>query len=865
MALNFQQMGSSCRSCRWLRLFLVVLLLGFLVWTSFCRAQDDSEPDDEITAVYIVTLKQAPSVHRFAQVLRRGNKNHGFHKKNGTSGRLSRLNNPRNVSISHPRSGYNISRVHDSILRRALKGEKYLKLYSYHYLINGFSVLVTPQQAEKLSRRREVANVVSDFSVRTATTHTPQFLGLPEGAWVQEGGYETAGEGVVIGFIDTGIDPTHPSFADDASEHSYPVPSHFSGICEVTRDFPSGSCNRKLIGARHFAASAITRGIFNSSQDYASPFDGDGHGSHTASVAAGNHGIPVVVTGHHFGNASGMAPRSHIAVYKALYKSFGGFAADVVAAIDQAAQDGVDILSLSITPNRRPPGIATFFNPIDMALLSAAKAGIFVVQAAGNTGPSPKSMSSFSPWIFTVGAASHDRIYTNSIILGNSLTISGVGLAPGTDKLYTLISALHALNNNTTTTDDMYVGECQDSSNFNQDLVQGNLLICSYSIRFVLGLSTIKHAFETAKNLSAAGIVFYMDPFVIGFQLNPTPMKMPGIIIPSPDDSKILLQYYNSSLERDEVTKKIIKFGAVACILGGLKANFSNSAPKIMYYSARGPDPEDSFLDDADIMKPNLVAPGNSIWAAWSSLGTDSVEFQGESFAMMSGTSMAAPHIAGLAALIKQKFPSFSPSAIASALSTSATLYDKNGGPIMAQRAYAKPDENQSPATPFDMGSGFVNATASLDPGLIFDASYNDYMSFLCGINGSSPVVLNYTGQNCWAYNNTISGADLNLPSITIARLNQSRTVQRTLTNIAGNETYSVGWSAPYGVSMKVSPTHFSIASGEKQVLNVFFNATTSSTAASFGRIGLFGNQGHIVNIPLSVVVRLSYNATTNS
>ncbi|KAH9747584.1 subtilisin-like protease SBT2.2 [Citrus sinensis] len=816
----------------------------------FCRAQDDSEPDDEITAVYIVTLKQAPSVHRFAQELRRGNKNHGFHKQNGTSGRLSRLNNPR---------------VHDSILRRAFKGEKYLKLYSYHYLINGFSVFVTPQQAEKLSRRREVANVVSDFSVRTATTHTPQFLGLPQGAWIQEGGYETAGEGVVIGFIDTGIDPTHPSFADDASEHSYPVPSHFSGICEVTRDFPSGSCNRKLIGARHFAASAITRGIFNSSQDYASPFDGDGHGSHTASVAAGNHGIPVVVTGHHFGNASGMAPRSHIAVYKALYKSFGGFAADVVAAIDQAAQDGVDIISLSITPNRRPPGIATFFNPIDMALLSAAKAGIFVVQAAGNTGPSPKSMSSFSPWIFTVGAASHDRIYTNSIILGNSLTISGVGLAPGTDKMYTLISALHALNNNTTTTDDMYVGECQDSSNFNQDLVQGNLLICSYSIRFVLGLSTIKQAFETAKNLSAAGIVFYMDPFVIGFQLNPTPMKMPGIIIPSPDDSKILLQYYNSSLERDEVTKKIIKFGAVACILGGLKANFSNSAPKIMYYSARGPDPEDSFLDDADIMKPNLVAPGNSIWAAWSSLGTDSVEFQGESFAMMSGTSMAAPHIAGLAALIKQKFPSFSPSAIASALSTSATLYDKNGGPIMAQRAYAKPDENQSPATPFDMGSGFVNATASLDPGLIFDASYNDYMSFLCGINGSSPVVLNYTGQNCWAYNSTISGADLNLPSITIARLNQSRTVQRTLTNIAGNETYSVGWSAPYGVSMKVSPTHFSIASGEKQVLNVFFNATTSGTAASFGRIGLFGNQGHIVNIPLSVVARLSYNATTNS
>lgn len=109
----------------------------------------------------------------------------------------------------------------------------------------------------------------------------------------------------------------------------------------------------------------------------------------------------------------------------------------------QAAQDGVDVISLSITPNRRPPGIATFFNPIDMALLSAVKAGIFVVQAAGNTGPSPKSMSSFSPWIFTVGAASHDRVYSNSMILGNNVTIPGVGLAR---KLFMLIEFLICAN-----------------------------------------------------------------------------------------------------------------------------------------------------------------------------------------------------------------------------------------------------------------------------------------------------------------------------------------------------------------------------------------------------------------------------------
>ncbi|KAF1892439.1 hypothetical protein Lal_00010904 [Lupinus albus] len=905
-----------------------------------CLCQHDS--DDSTIAVYIVALREAPSSHYYSELRSVDN---GF--KNDASGRIQ-FQKPRYGNITKTNKRYAVSRVHDSLLKKVLKGEKYLKLYSYHYLINGFAVLVTQQQAEKLSRSTEVANVALDFSVRTTTTHTPQFLGLPPGAWSQEGGFETAGEGVVIGFVDTGIDPTHPSFSDK-SGHPYPVPPNYSGICEVTRDFPSGSCNRKLVGARHFAASAITRGIFNSTQDYASPFDGDGHGTHTASVAAGNHGIPVIVAGHHFGNASGMAPRSqtlssmsvavtfplhcvqnvipldiycfsgvrvlctksgllavsapeklNIAVYKALYKSFGGFAADVVAAIDQAAQDGVDIISLSITPNRRPPGIATFFNPIDMALLSAVKAGIFVVQAAGNTGPSPMSMSSFSPWIFTVGAASHDRSYSNSIFLGNNVTIPGVGLAPGTDenKIYKLIHAHHALNNDTTVADDVYVSECQDANKFNKDLVHGNLLICSYSIRFVLGTSTIKQASETAENLSAAGVVFYLDPFVIGYQLNPVPMKMPGIIIASTNDSKILMQYYTSSLEIDAVSKKIVKFGAVASIYGGLKANYKNDAPKVMYYSARGPDPEDNLPHEADILKPNLLAPGNSIWAAWSYLGTDSAEFQGEKFAMMSGTSMAAPHVAGLAALIRQKFPDFSPAAIASSLSTTTSLHDKNGGPIMAQQSYASPDLNQSPATPFDMGSGFVNATAALNPGLIFDTTspprthnlstasmsvislgtaigslqslgssivtalpgYDDYMSFLCSINGSAPVMLNYTGQSCLFYNSTLYGPDLNLPSITISKLNQSRLVQRTIQNIAANETYRVGWSVPHGISIKVSPTHFTVADGEKQVLSVFFNATISSSVASFGRIGLFGNRGHVVNIPVSVIVKISHN-----
>ncbi|CAL0306531.1 unnamed protein product [Lupinus luteus] len=845
----------------WPHLVFVFCFVMFLLLTpSLC--QDDSDDDDsgDDAAVYIVTLRQ-PHASHFQDELTRVGK--GFKHVGTVSGRTTlHKPRPRNVTHTVKRQGSYIVHFHDLLLKKVFKGEKYLKLYSYHYLINGFAVFVTQQQADKLSSRKEVSNVVLDYSVRTATTHTPQFLDLPKGAWFQAGGFENAGEGITIGFVDTGIDPTHPSFADYKSQ----PPAQFSGICEVTKDFPSGSCNRKLVGARHFAASAITRGIFNSTQDYASPFDGDGHGTHTASIAAGNHGVPVVVAGHNFGNASGMAPRSHIAVYKALYERFGGFAADVVAAIDQAAQDRVDIICLSITPNRRPPGIATFFNPIDMALLSAVKAGIFVVQAAGNTGPSPMSMSSFSPWIFTVGASSHDRIYSNSILLGNNVNIPGVGLAPGTDEntMYKLIHAQHALNDNITLDDDMYVGECQDASKFNQDIVQGSILICSYTVRFVIGSSSVEQALETAKNLTAVGVVFSTDPFITGFQLNPIPMKMPSIIIPSANDSKILLQYYKYSLERDAASNKIVKFGAVASICGGLEANYSNAAPKVMFYSARGPDPEDSLPHEADILKPNLIAPGSSIWAAWSSLGTDSDEFLGENFAMMSGTSMAAPHVAGLAALIKQKFPNFSPAAIGSALSTTASLNDNKGKPIMALRSHISPELNESPATPFDMGSGFVNATAALNPGLLFDCSYDDYVSFLCSINGSAPSVLNDTGQNCWVYNSTLYGLDLNLPSITVAQLNQSRVVQRTIQNIAEAETYSVGWSSPYGVSLKVSPTHFSLANGEKQVLFVTFNATSNSSVASFGRIGLFGNQGHVVNIPVSVITKISYNFTTS-
>lgn len=92
---------------------------------------------------------------------------------------------------------------------------------------------------------------------------------------------------------------------------------------------------------------------------------------------------------------------------------------------------------------------------------------------------------------------------------------------------------------------------------------------------------------------------------------------------------QVLLQYYNTSLSRDNASGRIVGSASVARIVGGMKPTYGITAPKVMYFSARGPDPEDNSFQDADVMKPNLVAPGNSIWGAWSPLGIGTPDFQG--------------------------------------------------------------------------------------------------------------------------------------------------------------------------------------------------------------------------------------------
>ncbi|KAA0031741.1 hypothetical protein IC582_011259 [Cucumis melo] len=743
---------------------------------------------------------------------------------------------------------------HDMLLGMLFERGSFKKLYSYKHLINGFAVDITHEQAESLRRTPIVKSVERDWKVRKLTTHTPEFLGLPTGVWPTGGGFDRAGEDIVIGFVDSGIYPHHPSFATYNTEPFGPC-MKYKGKCEVDPNTKKDFCNGKIVGARHFAEAAKAAGAFNPDIHFASPLDGDGHGSHTAAIAAGNNGIPVRMHGYEFGKASGMAPRARIAVYKALYRIFGGFVADVVAAIDQAVHDGVDILSLSVGPNSPPATTKiTYLNPFDATLLSAVKAGVFVAQAAGNGGPFPKTLVSYSPWIATVAAAIDDRRYKNHLTLGNGKILAGLGLSPAThlNRTYTLVAANDVLLDSSVTK--YSPSDCQKPELLNKHLVEGKVLLCGYSFSFVVGTASIKKVSQTAKALGAAGFVLAVENISPGAKFDPVPVGIPGILITDVSKSMDLIDYYNTSTPRDW-TGRVKSFDAVGSIGDGLMPLLYKSAPEVALFSARGPNIRDFSFQDADLLKPDILAPGSLIWAAWSPNGTDEPNYVGEGFAMISGTSMAAPHIAGIAALVKQKHPNWSPAAIKSALMTTSTTMDRGGRPLKAQQFSETEAMKLVTATPFDYGSGHVNPRAALDPGLIFDAGYEDYLGFLCttaGINVHE--IHNYTNSPC---NFTMGHPwNLNSPSITIAHLVGTKIVTRTVTNVAEEETYTITARMDPAVAIEVNPPAMTLRSGSSRKFSVTLTARSLTGTYSFGQVLLKGSRGHKVRIP---VVAMGY------
>ncbi|KAL4563004.1 hypothetical protein LXL04_027035 [Taraxacum kok-saghyz] len=744
---------------------------------------------------------------------------------------------------------------HDHLLQSTLDEGAYTKLYSYKHLVNGFSVHTTPSQAKKLNKAPGVKLIEKDTGVKKMTTHTPNFLGLPQGVWTTEGGDSNAGEGVLIGFVDSGINPFHPSFAYDPTDGRNPKNRRkFPEVCDVGPHFPKSSCNGKIVSARFFAAGVQASGKFNATTDILSPFDSDGHGSHTASTAAGNFGVPVVVQGSYYGRTSGMAPRARIAVYKAIYPSTGT-RTDVIAAMDQAIKDGVDILNLSIGPDEPPEKTITMLSMFDIFMLFAHKAGIFVVQAGGNRGPDSYSTVSYSPWVVGVASCDIDRTYPSSLVLGNGQRISGIGLSGPTFGngifKYKLVLAKDAvLANGSFPRTSQYIEECQYPEALDPEIVRQSIVICMFSKGFNRGSSSITDIANTGRALGFAGFVFVANPSLGDFITDPYLFLIPGIMIPKVNDSKMILDYYEKQTKRNNKGIATAYYGRAA-IGEGRYAMYNAKAPIVSRSSSRGPNFIDRNRNRVDLLKPDILAPGHAIWAAWSPMSMKTPMLEGCNFGLISGTSMATPHIAGVAALIKQRHPSWSPSMIASAMATTATTYDNEGEPIMAH-GYELYKLQRS--TPFDHGAGLVSPANAIDPGLVFFTSgYEDYMSFLCSIPSKDPEFIKTVfGESCLHSFHTPS--DLNVPSITISSLKGSQSVKRTVKNVANAvETYVCAVVPPHGVAVELNPTFFTIVPQGTQDLEVKFVVTQANYTFSHGEIILTGSLKHIVRIPLSV------------
>ena len=302
------------------------------------------------------------------------------------------------------------------------------KVSDFSVAFNGYTARLTDAEATRLAHTPGVVNVWDNEIVEADTISTPTFLGLTGsgGTWAKEfGGPAKAGEGVIVGVIDSGFWPESPSFAPlpEPRPDAADIAAQWHGEC-VAGDEEPVTCNNKVLGARWYNEGGLALPA-----EFLSPRDRNSHGSHTASTAAGNNDVPAVINGVTVGNVSGMAPAARIAVYKALWNQPDGTAsgatADLVQAIDDAVADGVDVINYSISGSR------TFVvDPVELAFLFAAEANVFVATSAGNNGPGASTVAHNSPWLTTVAASTHDRLSTKTVTLGNGSTYGGLGVGP---------------------------------------------------------------------------------------------------------------------------------------------------------------------------------------------------------------------------------------------------------------------------------------------------------------------------------------------------------------------------------------------------------------------------------------------------
>ncbi|KAJ8626733.1 hypothetical protein MRB53_020040 [Persea americana] len=710
-------------------------------------------------------------------------------------------------------------------------------LYSYKHSINGFAALLTSDEASILSEMEEVVSIFPSRANRWSlqTTRSWDFIEEVEGVSLKQSSHlrrrAKYGKDIIVGLLDSGIWPESRSFNDYGMG---PVPKSWKGICQAGEAFNSSHCNKKLIGARYYLkAYEAYYGRLNTTNEYRSPRDHDGHGTHTSSTVGGRrvHGISAL-GGFAYGTASGGAPLVRLAMYKVCWPIPGGdpalentcFEADMLSAMDDALADGVDVLSISIGTSGTPPKYQE--DGIAIGALHAVKRKVVVVCSAGNSGPTPATASNLAPWIITVGASSVDRVFASPVVLGNGMEIKGQTVTPYKlqDKFYPLVFAANAVVPGTSK--NISAAQCIPGS-LDPDKVKGKIVFClrGNGPRVGKGMEV--------KRAGGAAVILGNLP-ENGAEISVDTNVLPGTAVVS-DDAIAILNYINSTRTP---TAKIIPAKTVLNV---------KEAPFMAAFSSKGPN-----ALDPNILKPDITAPGLNILAAWSEVSPPT-KLVGDprrvKYNLLSGTSMSCPHVAAAAAIVKAMYPHWSAAAIRSALMTTATVINNSGKPLA--------DASGNIAGPFNYGSGHLRPVHALDPGLVYDASYTDYLTYLCATTGTKVD----TSFKCPAH--PISPTNLNHPSIAIPNLNGALTVERTVTNVGtGRSMYSVTITPPFGVSVEISPNVLAFSHvGEKKSFKVTLKAKSGNGGAEENKGEyVFGSYEwrdgmHVVRSPMAVSI----------
>ena len=681
--------------------------------------------------------------------------------------------------------------------------------YDYTLVFAGFSAELTAAEAERLKRTPGVANVWKNELVHAETFTTPEFLGLDGrgGAWRKQfGDPKRAGEGIIIGVLDSGFWPENPSFGPlpTPRRDQKTIDAKWRGTCVAGVEAPV-TCNNKVIGARWYASNDISHanpGEFDSPRDYY------GHGSHTASTAAGNHGVTATINGAVVGTLSGMAPAARLAIYKVLYANAAGTqsvgnSVDIVAAIDDAVEDGVDVINYSIGDDDDS------FGAVELAFLNAATAGVFVATSTGNSGPDASTADNGMPWTTGTAAGTHDRSAAKTVTLGNGQVYDGVGTGP--DGVSGTI--VDAAGSGLPGSDPTSTAQCwSDPPQLDPAKVSGKIVLCARG-----GNNRVDKSLAV-KNAGGIGMVQY----------NPTPNSLNA-------------DYHSvPSIHVGEEAGAAIK-SYIAANPGTATATISPPsnarvrAPLVATFSSRGP----GASSGGDLLKPDIMAPGVDVVAA---TGPDS--HNGNLWDTSSGTSMASPHIAGIAALIRAKHPKWSPMAVKSAIMTTASIHDNEGQLI-------RDEADGEVATPLEMGAGQVDPVEAFDPGLVYDSGPTEWLQYSCGIG----VHLTSGGTDVCDVVGTVDPSDFNSPALAVGDLAGKQTLTRTVTNVSKLPAlYFPTVQAPAGFKVDVSPKIIALLPGKKQSFKVTITRTTAAFGEwSFGSLRWRDLLGHDVRSPIAV------------